>query len=470
MRNGYCGDTSLRNYWPLAPALSLSLSLSWTFLESPTVQALAAQATGKAAEAASASNSAADVAAETVKKTNPIADKWALIVGVSKFNDAKINLKYAAKDAADFADFLVKEEHFAPDHVLLLTDEKATRRNILEALGSKWLPRLAMPDDLVVLYFSTHGSPAEVDEGGVNYLIAHDTEIDDLYATGIPMQDLARMIKGRVHSDRVVIFLDACHSGATAADGKGIVRVSNVDADAVAQGTGQLVISSSAPNERSWESKNDANGVFTRHLISTLKKDGDKTTLGSAFRDLKEGVQSEVLRDRAQLQTPVLRSKWEGADLALAVPPSRPRPALPFEAEPDDAARLSRTTAVSTGQSGTDKAGTAAESASATNVSRSIDGEWESNWGKVTLVHGIIEGDKPVKVTGYWIQDSDKNRGVFRSGTFDPRAGTLKMSYWQSWNLMLGTANFKLSADGKRLEGSWKHLGVAGDPWIMWRK
>src|ERR1700677_379736 len=48
----------------------------------------------------------------------PIADKWALVIGVSKFQDPTIpQLRFAAKDAQDFANFLVKEQNFAPDHV-----------------------------------------------------------------------------------------------------------------------------------------------------------------------------------------------------------------------------------------------------------------------------------------------------------------------------------------------------------------
>ena len=55
----------------------------------------------------------------------PVADKWAVVVGVSEFADKAINLKYAAKDAADFRTFLVDKCHFAPDHVRLLTNEQA---------------------------------------------------------------------------------------------------------------------------------------------------------------------------------------------------------------------------------------------------------------------------------------------------------------------------------------------------------
>jgi TolA-binding protein len=261
----------------------------------------------------------------------PVKDKWALIIGISKFANPELNLKYPAKDAQDFYNYLTQEANFAPDHVALLTDEQATRTNVLSQLGDKWLPHAANPDDLVVLFLSTHGSPSDMDVGGVNYLVAHDTDIDNLYATGLPLQDLTRMIKARVHSDRILIVLDACHSGAATPEAKGLVRSGNLDPDAVAQGTGQLVISSSEPSQVSWESKDAQNGVFTKYLIESLRTNGNNTKLGTAFQNLKDSVQQEVLRDRGVLQTPVLKSKWDGADLQLAVKPTAPRPAIPIQ-------------------------------------------------------------------------------------------------------------------------------------------
>ena len=259
----------------------------------------------------------------------PVRDKWALIIGISNFQDKNLNLKYPAKDARDFHDFLIKEANFAPDHVKLLVDEKATRANILSELGDKWLPRVANPDDLVLIYISSHGSASDMDIGGVNYLLAHDSQVDSLYASGLPMQDLTRIIKGRVHSDRVVLVLDACHSGAAEAAGsKGLYRKGNLDAEAVAQGTGQLVISSSQPSQVSWESKNYQNSVFTRCLIESLRKNGSSTTLGDAFQNLKDRVQEEVLRERGVMQTPVLKTRWKGNDLRLSTPAVSPRPGL----------------------------------------------------------------------------------------------------------------------------------------------
>jgi hypothetical protein len=90
----------------------------------------------------------ADSSTEDTPAINrPIRDKWALVVGVSEFANPALNLKYSAKDAKDFADYLVKEADFAPDHVKVLLNKDATERRILSELGDRWLPRVANPDD-----------------------------------------------------------------------------------------------------------------------------------------------------------------------------------------------------------------------------------------------------------------------------------------------------------------------------------
>ncbi|MBC7998965.1 MAG: caspase family protein [Leptolyngbya sp.] len=254
----------------------------------------------------------------------PVDDKWALIVGISKFQHPSLNLKYSAKDAKDLAAYLVKEAHFAPDHVKLITDEQATKERIMAEIGDKWLPRMAHPNDLVLIFISSHGSPSGMDLEGLNYLVMHNTDPESLYATGLPIQDLTTAISKRVHSDRVLVVLDACHSGA-ANTAKGLIRIGNFNTADVAQGTGQLVICSSQPNQVSWESKRYENGVFTHQLIEALRSQSGKTSLGQAFEKMKSSVQSEVLTDRGELQTPVLKSKWQGNELIISAPPSKPR-------------------------------------------------------------------------------------------------------------------------------------------------
>jgi len=191
---------------------------------------------------------------------------------------------------------------------------------------------------VVVIYVSSHGSPSGMDVSGVNYIVAYDTNRDSLFSTGIPMQDLVRIIKARVHSDRIVLILDACHSGSASPNAKGVFQQGNVNVDEIVAGTGQMVISSSAPDQVSWEAKGEPNGVFTKYLIEGLRQKGKGTTLGEAYQYMKDKVQEQVLAERGVLQTPILKSKWEGKELALLTPPTKPRPALkelPAEVRPN---------------------------------------------------------------------------------------------------------------------------------------
>jgi uncharacterized caspase-like protein len=280
---------------------------------------------------------AAVQAEKRAKGSRTVRDKWALVIGISNYQDTSIQgLKYPAKDAKDFRDFLINNAHFAPDHVRLLTDDKATKKNIEECYGDKWLPRVAAPEDLVVLYFSGHGSPSQLDTEGINYLVAYDTNKDSLYATGIKIQDFTDQIKNRVHTDRMLLVMDACHSGAAESGAKGLFRAKNVSVDQIVQGSGQFVICSSQPNQVSWESKKYQNSVFTHFLIEGLK---EKTKLGEACNYMKDKVQQEVLRDRGELQDPVVGSHWEGDDLVVGVVPAAPTPGLPEDKPVPNAAK-----------------------------------------------------------------------------------------------------------------------------------
>lgn len=87
-------------------------------------------------------------------------------------------------------------------------------------------------------------------------------------------------------------------------------------------------MASSSASQISWESKNYQNGVFTRRLIEGLRQNGDKTTLDQAFSYMKARVEEEVLRDRAQVQTPIMEKKWQGEAPTFAVVPTEPRPGL----------------------------------------------------------------------------------------------------------------------------------------------
>ena len=119
----------------------------------------------------------------------PIKQKWAVVIGAAKFKESRLNGMDSKMDIAarNFAAYLKDPNagRFPETHVKTLINADATRQNILANLGKGWLGSLAGPDDLVVVFISTHGFPTT--DGGT-YLSAYDCALDNVYSTCIYMQ------------------------------------------------------------------------------------------------------------------------------------------------------------------------------------------------------------------------------------------------------------------------------------------
>ncbi len=88
----------------------------------------------------------------------PVHEKWALVVGISRFQDKRLGrLNFASKDAKDFAAVLIDPSvgRFKPSNVHSLVDGEVTTRQLKQELN--WLARSANdPNDLVVIFLSSH--------------------------------------------------------------------------------------------------------------------------------------------------------------------------------------------------------------------------------------------------------------------------------------------------------------------------
>ncbi len=272
----------------------------------------------------------------------PVQQKWALVVGISQFQDPLIPvLHYTTDDAKSFAAELVDPNigRFPPDHVLLLTDSQATTVAIKEALNK--IARLAGYNDEVVIYVATHGSPRSMDVAGANYIVTYDTKFetdrqvdeDALYATALPMVQLANAVATRVKALRTVVILDTCFSGG-AIDNESKVMVSGIGnaapaqktLDRMAEGTGRIVLAAASEKEESLESPTLQHGYFTYFLLQALKKDNGMDPLTGIYASVAQQVSDRVAHD-AQLghqnlaQHPVMSRSSNKADFALGVTP-----------------------------------------------------------------------------------------------------------------------------------------------------
>lgn len=270
----------------------------------------------------------------------PVAQKWALVVGISRFTDSKIpRLNYTTADANSFAAELTDPQigRFPASHVHVLTDEQATTKNIKEGLN--WIARHAGTSDLVVIYVATHGTPRTMDTaGGANYLVTYDTEVynggsfdeDAMFATAYPMVDLADSVASRMKALRTAIILDTCYSGGsirTASSGDGDALANKGPSDKMlermSQGTGRIVLSASQVNEESLESPALRHGYFTYFLLQALKSGKGATPLSQVYAAVAQQVSARVSADGSH-QHPVMSRSSADADFALGAPGAEP--------------------------------------------------------------------------------------------------------------------------------------------------
>jgi uncharacterized caspase-like protein len=251
-----------------------------------------------------------------------------VVVGVGRYESPDIpRLRYTVPDAEDFYRMLIDSAGFKPEHVFLLTDKterKPTLRNLKWALGT-FLARSAQKDDTVLIFFAGHGAP-EVDQRGIErdglakYLIPLDADPDDLYSTALPMDEL-QTIFGRIESERVVVFLDACYSGA--AGGRTFTtkktRATNLDdlfLERLTRAKGRAILTASRPAEVSLELPELGHGLFTFYLLRGLQGAADLNRDGIiSLQELYEYVEQQVGQKSRAVggnQHPVMKGELEG--------------------------------------------------------------------------------------------------------------------------------------------------------------
>jgi Caspase domain len=233
--------------------------------------------------------------------------RWAVVIGVGNYENPEIpRLRYAVPDAEAMYQILIGPAGFKKEHVLLLTDKtekRPTLQNIKKALGT-FLARSARKGDTVFIFFAGHGAP-EVDPRGIEsdglakYLIPMDADPDDLFSTALAMDDI-HTIFARIESERVVVFLDTCYSGAaggrTFASKK--TRAGDVDElflERLTRARGRAIITASRPTEVSIELAELGHGLFTYYLVQGFKGSADLNRDGIvSLQELYEYVEQQV--------------------------------------------------------------------------------------------------------------------------------------------------------------------------------
>jgi WD40 repeat protein len=193
---------------------------------------------------------------------------FVLAVGVSQYRDPKHNLKYAASDAEAFANLWQQQNGSAlyqSVSVTRLTDAEATAPRVRAALFQ--ILERATESDTVAIFLSGHG----VQVGDAQYYFATH-EIDPssrarVAETALPWTVLQTTLAA-VKARRVLLFLDACHSG----NSLGVQQAENERmAELLVKRAGVMVFASSRGSEYSYELDEAKQGAFTSALVEAIR-------------------------------------------------------------------------------------------------------------------------------------------------------------------------------------------------------
>jgi hypothetical protein len=264
--------------------------------------------------------------------------KFAVVLGISKYryNDVGLgNLAYADADAIALAAWLRTNGGFAPNDVLLITNEGATLNFVRDAL-QRFLSK-ATATDLVLFYLASHGTPDPFNPSEL-YYIMHDSKVADLKNTGFRMSELKTIIDRYLSSQRAIFLLDTCHS-AGVSDKKVVAFTPKSAQKTVGLGgkrelvqvevqndvnesagrlfgiPGRSILTSSEVGESSLESKDwgGGHGVFTWAVLEGLNGKADVDRDGAITTDeLFSFVKLYVKQASAGRQNPRLFSNLGG--------------------------------------------------------------------------------------------------------------------------------------------------------------
>jgi hypothetical protein len=192
-------------------------------------------------------------------KPPPRPKLYLLAVGIDAYKDKKVpKLACAVNDAKELAKTFQRRSGpplFDIQPPTLLPNEKATRDGIRKGLaGLKGMG----PHDVAVVFYAGHGEQA----GRSFYLLPHDVDHEDLQKTGISGEELKEHL--RQLPGKVLLLLDACHSGAIGR------AISDIARDLSDEDCGVAVLCAALGSETAGEDPALKHGYFCQSMLEAL--------------------------------------------------------------------------------------------------------------------------------------------------------------------------------------------------------
>ena len=232
---------------------------------------------------------------------------WALIVGVNDYQNVR-DLNYAVEDALAMKNIFINTYGFPRSNVRVLINGEATQSNIMKGLSE--LVKSVGDNDRVVFYFAGHGETATlgIEGGDMGFLIPVDGDVEDLYLTAIPMDELKR-ISSWSKAKHMLFLVDACYGGLAAMNTRAINTKSPNYIDKISKDISRQIITAGGKEEKVQERDDWEHSAFTKNLISGLRENRADYNEDGIITGAEIGmyVQEKVTIDTDNFQTPQIR-------------------------------------------------------------------------------------------------------------------------------------------------------------------
>lgn len=256
------------------------------------------------------------VLAQTVNQVSATGNVYALVVGISRYNDPDIRqLQFANRDAIAFANYLLSATggSVPKQHIRLLTDSAATIGEVDKAL--RWILNSCKENDRVYFYFSGHGEMENVTMSKNGYLICYNTPSVAFVNMGLSIDYLNDVVNTlSVQSKaKAIVITDACHSGTM--NGNKFKGNFFVGEQLMLKKENEIRMASSKPDQLSNEKEDwgGGRGVFSYYLVNGLQggladANHDGTVSVTELKNYLENKMANdpVLKKEGDVQTPVV--------------------------------------------------------------------------------------------------------------------------------------------------------------------
>ena len=257
------------------------------------------------------------------KQTQP--KLFAIVAGVSTYDEASLNLRYSAKDAVDFGHALELAARglFGKErtNVTVLASggaQEPTKENIRQAFNR--VAKEAHASDLLVVYFAGHGAAASNERDQYYYFTkeARSTEIDrdaGLRAvSAVSSAELKEWLSQTNMPLKQVVILDTCAAGAAFGDMVKLADRRELSPDQIRaiellkDSTGSWILMGSAADAVSYEANRYAQGLLTYALLEGMQGaalEGDQVEVSKLFGFAQRQVE-DLAKGIGGIQRPVL--------------------------------------------------------------------------------------------------------------------------------------------------------------------